>query len=263
MPELAEVAFYSRKWSPGLGDRVVEVICRERARIYRSARPAEIRRGLRGKKLTGIETKGKQMRFVFGEASLGLHLGMTGKLLVKGRNHEPGRHDHLVIRQTKRSLVFRDSRMFGALKFGPTSGLDWWANLPPEVVSRGFTRKAVDEYLQRRKGSPLKAVLLQQERFPGVGNWMADEILWRCRLHPGRRAGTLDAEERNLLWRETKQLCRDALRIIGTKYGRPPESWLFRHRWRRGGKCPRDSSLLERATIGGRTTAWCPKCQRE
>ncbi|MFM8682848.1 MAG: DNA-formamidopyrimidine glycosylase family protein [Chthoniobacterales bacterium] len=250
MPELAEVAFYSKKWAPGLGDQVVEVICRERARIYRTAEPAKIRRGLKGRKLTGIETKGKQMRFVFEEASLGLHLGMTGKLLVKAKEHEAGRHDHLVIRQTKRSLVFRDARMFGALKFDPSLEPDWWVKLPPEVVSRGFTLKVVTEYLRRRKGSPLKAVLLQQERFPGVGNWMADEILWRCGLHPARRAGTLSEEEMEIFFRETKQLCRDALRIIGTRYGRPPTSWLFRHRWRRGGKCPKDGAMLDRATIG-------------
>ena len=263
MPELAEVAFYSKKWAPGLGDKVVEVICRERARIYRTADPAAIRRGLKGKTLTGIETKGKQMRFLFEEASLGLHLGMTGKLLVKKGDHEPGKHDHLVIRQTKRSLVFRDARMFGALKFEAGAEPQWWTTLPPEVVSRGFTLKAVTDYLRRRKGSPLKAVLLQQERFPGVGNWMADEILWRCRLHPARKAGTLDAEETETLYLETKKLCRDALRIIGTKYGRPPASWLFRHRWRRGGKCPRDGSVLRREEIGGRTTAWCLKCQRK
>ena len=262
MPELAEVAFYSTKWSPGLGDKVVEVVCRERARIYRTAEPEKIRRGLKGRALTKIETKGKQMRFLFEEASLGLHLGMTGKLLVKKGDHEPGKHDHLVIRQTKRSLVFRDARMFGALKFADSADPAWWTDLPPEVVSRGFTRKAVKDYLRRRKGSPLKAVLLQQERFPGVGNWMADEILWRCRFHPARKAGTLNEEEAEIFYHETKQLCRDALRIIGTKYGRPPASWLFRHRWRRGGKCPRDGSVLRRETIGGRTTAWCPKCQK-
>jgi len=261
MPELAEVAFYSKKWVPGLGDKVTEVVCRERARIYRTAEPAAIRRGLKGRKLTGIETKGKQMRFLFEDASLGLHLGMTGKLLVKKGGHEPGKHDHLVIRQQKRSLVFRDARMFGALKFSASAEPEWWISLPPEVVSRGFTLKAVEDYLRRRKGSTLKAVLLQQEQFPGVGNWMADEILWRCKFHPARKAGTLNEEESEVFWRETKQLCRDALKIIGDKYGRPPASWLFRHRWRRGGKCPREGTALERATIGGRTTAWCPECQ--
>ncbi len=262
MPELAEVAWQSKKWNRGLGDVVTEVLCRERARVYRTAVPAEIRRGLEGKKLSGVETKGKQMLFLFEEASLGLHLGMTGKLLVKGRAHEPGRHDHLVIRLTKRSLVFRDVRMFGALRFDPVTAPDWWQALPPEVVSRAFTRKAVAAYLHRRKGSPLKAVLLQQERFPGVGNWMADEILWRCGFHPARRAGTLDEAETEVFWRETKQLCRDALRLIGTNRGRPPATWLFPHRWRRGGTCPREGATLERATIGGRTTAWCAECQK-
>jgi formamidopyrimidine-DNA glycosylase len=151
--------------------------------------------------------------------------------------------------------------MFGALKFEASAEPVWWTSLPPEVVSRTFTLKAVADHLRRRKGSPLKAVLLQQERFPGVGNWMADEILWRCKFHPARKAGTLDEEEAETFWRETKQLCRDALKIIGDKYGRPPASWLLRHRWRRGGKCPRDGATLERATIGGRTTAWCPECQ--
>ena len=159
MPELAEVAWFAKQWTPGVGDRVTEVICRERARIFRTAAPADIRRGLEGKKLTGIETKGKQMRFVFEEASLGLHLGMTGKLLVKGKEYEPGRHDHLVIRQTKRSLVFRDARMFGALKFDSGEEPDWWAKLPPEVVSRGFTAKVVRDYLHRRKGSPQGGVV--------------------------------------------------------------------------------------------------------
>jgi formamidopyrimidine-DNA glycosylase len=201
------------------------------------------------------------MMFVFGDASLGLHLGMTGELLVAGRGHEPGKHDHLVIRQAKRALVFRDPRMFGALKFAATAEPDWWKELPPDVLSSGFTKDAVLRYAGRRAGIPLKAVLLQQERFPGVGNWMADEILWRCGFHPARKAGTLSEEEVDIFWRETKQLCRDALRIIGTKCGRPPTSWLFRHRWRRGGKCPKDGATLERATIGGRTTAWCPKCQ--
>ncbi|MEI7863957.1 MAG: DNA-formamidopyrimidine glycosylase family protein [Chthoniobacterales bacterium] len=263
MPELAEVAFYSKAWAPGIGNEVVEVFCRDQARIYRAADPAKIRRGLKGKKLTGIETKGKQMRFVFEASSLGLHLGMTGELLVKGREDKPGKHDHLVIRQAKHSLVFRDSRMFGALKFAMGREPDWWTKLPPEVVSRAFTLQAVSEYLRRRKGSPIKAVLLQQERFPGVGNWMADEILWRCRFYPGRRAGILNKEETEMFWRETRHLCRDALRIIGTNYGNPPTSWLFRHRWRPGGKCPRDGTTLERATIGGRTTAWCPNCQRK
>ena len=62
--------------------------------------------------------------------------------------------------------------------------------------------------------APLKAVLLQQERFPGIGNWMADEVLWRAGLHPARPAGSLQPKEIARLWRECRAVCRQALRVI-------------------------------------------------
>jgi formamidopyrimidine-DNA glycosylase len=262
MPELAEVAWFAKQWTPGVGDRVTEVICRERARIFRAAEVGEIRRGLKGRRLTEIRTRGKQMMFVFEEASLGVHLGMTGELLVAGRGHEPGKHDHLVVRQAKRSLVFRDPRMFGVVKFAAVAEPDWWKELPPDVLSRGFTKDAVLRYAGRRTGLPLKAFLLQQEMFPGVGNWMADEILWRCGLYPGRRTGTLQRNELIMIWEETRKVSRTAMRIIGERWGNVPKSWLFHYRWQDGGKCPRNGTTLRREEIGGRTTAWCSKCQR-
>lgn len=263
MPELAEVAWFAKQWSPGIGARVTEVICRDRARIFRTASAKGLRRGLQGKRLTRIQTRGKQMMFVFDDASLGVHLGMTGELLVAARGHAPGKHDHLVIRQAKRSLVFRDPRMFGAIKFAPHAEPEWWTELPPDILSRGFTKEAVLRYAVRRAGLPLKAFLLQQEMFPGVGNWMADEILWRCGFYPGRRIGHLKRNEIIMLWHETRKVSRSAMRIIGERWGDVPKSWLFHYRWRDGGKCPRDASTLRREEIGGRTTAWCARCQRK
>lgn len=263
MPELAEVAWFAKQWSLGVGHKVTEVLCHERARIYRSANAAEIRRRLPGRRLTEIRTRGKQMLFVFEGSSLGLHLGMTGELLTEGKDHKPGKHDHLVIRQAKWSLVFRDPRMFGALRFeANTAEPAWWQAMAPDLVSAAFTREVLEDFLRRRKARPMKAVLLMQECFPGVGNWMADEILWRCRIHPSRTAGALSKAEVDDVWRETRKLCRDAVRIIGKNWGDPPKSWLFPHRWRAGGKCPRDGKILLREEIGGRTTAWCPLCQR-
>ncbi len=152
--------------------------------------------------------------------------------------------------------------MFGVLRFDEmTPEPDWWRSMPPDILSDGFTKDAVGDFLKKRSGSPLKAVLLMQECFPGVGNWMADEILWRCRIHPARRAGILFKAETESVWRETRKLCRQAMRIIGTNWGDPPKTWLFPHRWRAGGKCPRDGKILQREEIGGRTTAWCSLCQ--
>ncbi|MBU3664702.1 MAG: Fpg/Nei family DNA glycosylase [Chthoniobacterales bacterium] len=261
MPELAEVKWYSGQWAPGLGHRVIGVFCREQSRIYRTADPASVRRGLKGCRLGGIQTKGKQMLFVFERCSLGLHLGMTGQLLVETPDHNPGRHDHLVIRQKERSLVFRDPRMFGSLKFSRSVEPVWWRSLPPEILSPAFTLSLLRGRLQRSKLSALKAALLRQDLFPGVGNWMADEIVWRCRIRPDTKIGNLKDNDFNILWRETIEVCRAALKTIGTHGKQPPRAWLFHSRWADGGRCPRDGTLLLRAQVGGRTTAWCPRCQ--
>jgi formamidopyrimidine-DNA glycosylase len=118
--------------------------------------------------------------------------------------------------------------------------------------------------MARSARSPLKAVLLDQGAFPGIGNWMADEILWRCRLHPAIPAGRLAATDVARLRKEIRHVAREALRIIAPDWTDPPETWLFRHRWKDGGHCPRRGcgAGLRRETVRGRTTCWCPACQK-
>ncbi|MFN8549340.1 MAG: hypothetical protein U0527_15545 [Candidatus Eisenbacteria bacterium] len=89
----------------------------------------------------------------------------------------------------------------------------WWSSLPPSLLSPSFTRRTVDQILERRARSPIKAVLLQQDSFPGVGNWMADEILWRAGIHPARGRATQRARARAL--RREVRFVRGALRSVG------------------------------------------------
>jgi formamidopyrimidine-DNA glycosylase len=103
--------------------------------------------------------------------------------------------------------------------------------------------------------------LLMQPMFPGVGNWMADEILWRARIDPRQLCGSLPRRRVNALWRATRAVCHGALRSIGAGASDPPASWLFHQRWKRAGHCPRDGRRLAAAEIGGRTTRWCRRCQ--
>jgi len=113
-------------------------------------------------------------------------------------------------------------------------------------------------------------VLLMQERFPGIGNWMADEILWRAAIHPRRLAGTLTPAEIRALWRESRRVCRLALETIAGRGNDVPsalnvrirDSWLFNHRWEDGGRCPRTGARLVREQVGGRTTCWSPARQK-
>jgi formamidopyrimidine-DNA glycosylase len=197
-----------------------------------------------------------------GDNWLGIHLGMSGKLRVELAGFRAGKHDHLVLQQKARALVFSDARQFGRVRFH--HGKDapaWWQTSRPEIHSDAFTKPVFREFVRRHTRAPIKAVLLLQEGFPGVGNWMADEILWRARVSPRTRSGKLSAAKLDAIWRATRFVARAALQTIGNHFADPPKSWLLHERWKVGGKCPRDGETLRRATIGGRTTAWCARCQ--
>lgn len=271
MPELAEVEFYRRRWAAGHRASVTAVELHADKRVFRDCDPAALRRHLTGARLLDSAAAAKQMLFRFSGGSwLGVHLGMSGELRVVPPASEASPHDHLVLRQIARALVFTDPRMFGGIRFhrGPQPPA-WWTGLAPALLSPAFSRETVAAFLRRHARAPIKAVLLLQARFPGIGNWMADEILWRAALHPRRPAGSLAPTEVGRLHRECRRVCQLALRAIagvGTTLppalnARIPRTWLFLHRWEDGGRCPRTGCRLERAPIAGRTACWSPARQ--
>ena len=188
---------------------------------------------------------------------------MTGKMHVAKESFRPAKHDHLVLYQRGLVLVFTDSRQFGRVRFhhGKTTP-EWWNVDVPEINSPEFDQEFVNQFLDRHRKAPIKAVVLMQDGFSGIGNWMADEILWRAKIHPATRAGKLTERKRTALFHETKFVVRESLRTLGKDFSDPPRTWLIHQRWKSKGICPRHHTLLKRATIGGRTTAWCPRCQR-
>ena len=273
MPELAEVEFYRKRWHhAGAGQRVVEVLGHTGKKLLRELDFPAFRRAVIGAKLISSSAAAKHMLFRFsGDVWLGLHLGMSGVLLVADSKHAPGKHDHLVLVMEQHALVFNDPRMFGRVDFHlGAEPPEWWKKIAPPVLSAQFTPALVSKFLTRRARSPLKAVLLMQEQFPGIGNWMADEILWRAAIHPARLAGSLSAAEVRTLWRACRTVARQALDAIagrGKNIPRDlnvgiPRTWLFKHRWRPGGRCPKTGKPLAHATIGGRTTCWSPARQK-
>lgn len=272
MPELAEVEFFRKRWSAGHGAKVDTVRLHEGKKVFRGTNTTALKRKLTGGTLVGSETAAKQMLFRFsGGAWVGIHLGMSGELRVEAPDYPPAKHDHFILVQKGRQLVFNDPRMFGRVLFatGPKPPA-WWTRIAPAILSRAFTVEVVADFLRRRGRAPIKAVLLRQERFPGIGNWMADEVLWRAAIHPRRAAGSLKPAEFRALHRECRNVCRLALETIAGKGNRLPphlnahipKSWLFWHRWEDGGKCPRTGKLLVREEIGGRTTCWSPGRQK-
>lgn len=263
MPELAEVEYYRKLWDAGLRQPITRVHIHGGKRVTRGVEPLDVVNALTGAKLLGSEARAKQMLFRFsGDSWIGLHLGMTGELSVAAPDFAPDKHDHFVLFQKKQALVFRDPRQFGRVRFHQGEMPDWWTELPPAITSTEFTLEVVRDFLKRRAKTAIKAVLLMQERFPGVGNWMADEILWRAKLLPTHRCGDLTPAQVRQVWQETRAVCEQALATVGVDFSDPPKGWLFHERWSSKGKCPRCKTQLETAQVGGRTTRWCARCQR-
>jgi formamidopyrimidine-DNA glycosylase len=264
MPELAEVEFYRRRWDVGIGKPIARAHLNAKKRVARGVDAARFEQALAGAKFLKSEGHGKRMLFRFsGDVWLGLHLGMTGELLVEEAGYSPSKHSHLALFQKERTLVFRDPRQFGRIQFHQgKQAPEWWSDLPPQPQEATFSRKFVEEFFARRRKVPIKAALLMQDAFAGIGNWMADEILWRARILPSRRVESLSTKEVAAVWKQTQWVAREAMKHVAPAHADLPKGWLFNERWTKRGVCPRDKTPLKRAEVGGRTTAWCPVCQK-
>jgi formamidopyrimidine-DNA glycosylase len=259
LPELPEVerarALIAER---ALGRRIAEVddsdtyVCRPHA-------PGEIADALTGARLVAAHRCGKSMWCETDRGPvLGLHLGMAGKIVVDDDeagdpkadpNGTPSLWDRFTVRfEDGGRLVLRDKRRLGRAVLDPDL-----SGLGPDAAEVG--RAAFRERVGTGE-APLKARIMDQSVIAGVGNLLADEALWRAGLHPRRPAGGLDGDELDLLRREIRATTRRAIRRGGVHTGE-----LIPHRVR-GGACPRCGEALERATVGGRTTWWCPAEQR-
>ena len=264
MPELAEVEWYRKQWNAGLGKKIVGVRLHGGNRVFRETDSRELRRRLVDGKFLSSAARGKRMLFKFsGDNWLGIHLGMTGKIRSESGDFRQNKYDHLALDQSERALVFTDSRQFGRVRFHHGQKKpDWWNTAVPEIVSPEFDQQFVDQFLNRHRKAPIKSVLLLQSGFSGIGNWMADEILWRSKVLPSKRTGKVTRRERAAIFRATKFVVRRSLETLGKDFSDPPKNWLIHQKWKRNGICPRHRVPLRHAIIGGRTTAWCPRCQR-
>lgn len=183
---------------------------------------------------------------------LGLHLGMAGRIVVDDaiEGDAPPALDNpqwdrfaLAFEDGGR-LALRDKRRLGRAVLNPDL-----SNLGPDAAEVG---RAVFRERIGRGAAPIKARLMDQSVIAGVGNLLADEILWQARLSPLRAAGSLSTDEVDALRRAVRAAMRSAIRRGGAHTGD------INPQRRPGGRCPRCGAELRRATVGGRTTWWCP-----
>lgn len=198
-----------------------------------------------------------------------VHLGMTGNLVVRPASAPFPPHTHAWISlDNDKELRYTDPRRFGRMLVLPQHntaqilgplGLD-----PLEASEEQFRNQ-----LHARRAR-IKAVLLDQRAFRGMGNIYTDESLWRARIHPARIAANLTSEEIARLYRAAQNILREAIRLGGSSIsdyvnaeGQPGE-FQIRHRVydREGKKCSRCGARIRRIIVAGRSSYFCPRCQR-
>jgi formamidopyrimidine-DNA glycosylase len=246
MPELPEAERARGQLERALGRKIVAVDDRD-TYVCRPHAPGEIAAALVGERFVSTHRRGKFLWVETTGPVLGLHLGMAGRIVVD-EPPAPRNWDRFAIGFADGGrMALRDKRRLGRAVIEPD-----FSHVGPDAaeVSRAVFRARVG-----RGTAPLKARLLDQGVIAGVGNLLADETLWRARLSPRRPAGGLSEDELDRLRRELRAATRSAIRRGGVHTGD-----LIAERGR-DGHCPRCGTPLARATIGGRTTFWCPRCQ--
>ncbi len=262
MPELPEVEAYRRlAESRALGRVVDGVVANDAWYLKRGLSADAVADVLRGQRFVAARRRGKLLLLdTDGGEVVGLRFGMSGRLMVDGLAgvgqliysppdaSDTGRWDRFAVRFSDGgTLVMRDARRLGGVELDPDED-----RLGPDALT--ITLAALTAALAK-SAAPLKARLMDQSRVAGVGNLIADEVLWRAKLSPQRPAGGLTAAERRRLHHHLRRTVQEFIDAGGSHTGR-----LMPVRGP-GGRCPRDGTELVRATVGGRTTFWCPQDQ--
>jgi len=193
-----------------------------------------------------------------------VHLGMTGQLLVSEPSAAIKKHTHLVSTLASgRELRFVDPRMFGRLSVH-SSGFDPGGFEPLEIGEDEFYK------LFRGRKTPIKSALLNQKLLRGVGNIYADESLFRAGIRPRRRAATITREQFRALHKAVQEVLRQAIERGGSSISdyvdADGEEGFFQleHRvyGREGESCGTCGSPIKRIVLGGRSSHYCPQCQK-
>ena len=265
MPELPEVEAARRTALRHLkGRRIVAVRCAPDPIVLSGVSPARIEKALRGAFIEDAGRFGKHLWFELDRKPWPVfHFGMTGEFhFLKAPAEHPRFLKLELVLDNDRRFAFTDARRFGRLRLAHDP-----RNEPP-LRDLGhdplFGLPEADD-LARLLGSrkaPIKAVLLDQGTFAGVGNWIADEVLYQAAIRPKRKASNLSGVEVARLRTTLLRIIRRAV-AVNADSDRFPASWLFHHRWGRvkNSRTAAGAAIVH-DTVGGRTTAWVPSRQR-
>lgn len=216
-------------------------------------------RSVQGRRILAVRRHGKQLFLELNDGVLTVHLGMTGDLLMLNRKERLPAHARvLMIFEDKTRLAYDDPRKFGAIGLA-SSTIEFVTErkLGPDALQ--ISKK---EFVERTHSSrrAIKSVLLDQHVLAGVGNLYADEALYQAKVHPLSPANELSIQVLMKISAKVRQVLKVSI-DASTDFSKLPVGFLLRSRVA-GTLCPRGHDRLRAIKVGGRTTIFCPFCQR-
>ena len=281
MPELPEVETVRRGLAPVMEGRRVVSLTQNRADL-RFPFPERFAERVSGQTILRL---GRRAKFLTVELSSGevlvMHLGMTGRFTVSGHataryKHETGTdpaHDHVVIVLDSHDIVtYNDPRRFGFMELWPAEQFQSYPRLMamgPEPLSNHFSAAYLDTALKGKK-APIKAALLDQSVIAGLGNIYVCEALWRAKISPKRQSQSIPGQRAARLAPAINDVIAEAIEAGGSSISdfasASGELGYFQHRFavydREGQPCPACGITIKRLVQSGRSTFYCPSCQR-
>jgi formamidopyrimidine-DNA glycosylase len=277
MPELPEVETVARGLQRAIVGR--QIVSLTLGKTDFIVDPRRLESQLPGRRIAAVERYGKflllRLTGVEGaedgqaEGALRVHLGMTGRLLSQAAHEPQAKHTHVVMElDDGRELRYVDPRRFGRIAY-----------LPPEALRRELGRFGADplevgleEFTRRicERRARIKALLLDQQVLRGVGNIYADESLWKSKIHPTEWGARLSPKQIQGLFEGLRTILRRAIAFGGSSIsdfldaaGLPGE-YQRHHRvyGREGQSCRRCKAVIRRTLVAGRSSYYCPVCQR-
>ncbi|XP_030457660.1 formamidopyrimidine-DNA glycosylase isoform X1 [Syzygium oleosum] len=277
MPELPEVEAARRAVEDHcVGQKIKRAVVADDPKVIEGVSPSAFQSSLVGKTVVAAKRKGKSMWLQLDSPPFpSFQFGMAGAVYIKGvavtkykrsavkdTDEWPSKYSKVFIElENGLELSFTDKRRFARVRLlnDPTS-VPPISELGPDALLEPMT---IDEFTEslRKKKIAIKTLLLDQSFIAGIGNWIADEVLYQAKIHPLETASSLPKENCATLHKCIKEVIEKAIEV-GADSSQFPSNWIFHTREKKPGKAFVDGKRIDFITAGGRTTAYVPDLQK-
>ena len=275
MPEMPEVEIIRRYLDTQVAGKTIMNLDIRLPRMIKWPDVEGFRALVTGRTIKSMNRRGKYLLMELdNDSKVVFHLRMTGRLVYEPTGETSDHHARVIFHlQDGASLVYGDTRTLGTIhglkpqELGMLKGL---AEMGPEPLSAEFTAEYLYKTANQRKVA-IKSFLLNQKYIGGIGNIYADEALFLAGIHPLRPANSLTQAECSRLWESVNKVIADGIADGGTTFrdyqnGEGGKGSHQEHLYvygRKGEQCRNCGAVIERITVGGRGTHFCPNCQEE